>query len=56
MTNPSEAEAYDLGYDAYWEGVDESDNPFEEEEEPEQRRLWDEGWCKARADDYDESD
>jgi ribosome modulation factor len=49
-------EAYDLGYDAYWEGADESVNPFEEEEEPENHLAWEQGWRKARADDYDESD
>ena len=47
-------EAYDVGYDAYWDGVDESDNPFKEYEEPENRRAWDEGWRKARVDDHDE--
>ena len=51
-----EHEAYDLGYDAYWEGADESDNPFDAHKEPENRLAWDEGWRKARADDYDESD
>ena len=24
-------EAYDEGYDAYWDGVDVSDNPYEED-------------------------
>lgn len=49
-------EAYDEGYDAYWDGVDEDDNPFKEEDEPENRRQWDAGWRKARVNDYDESE
>ena len=24
-------DAYDEGYDAYWEGVDDSDNPYKED-------------------------
>ncbi len=26
-------EAYDEGYDAYWEGVDDSDNPYDYDED-----------------------
>lgn len=52
----NENEANALGYDAYWEGVDESDNPFDPDTEAEYRLAWDEGWRKARGDDYDERD
>jgi len=47
-------EAFDEGYDAYWDGVDVSDNPFEEETE--ERKSWEEGWRAARKHDYDERD
>ena len=40
----------------YWDGVDESDNPFAEEKETEARVAWEQGWRKARVDDYDEDD
>ena len=52
----SDHEAYDAGYDAYWDGADRDDNPYDQEEEPNKRRLWEEGWLKAREDDYDESE
>ena len=48
--------AYDEGYDAYWDGVDVADNPYDEEEEAAARLAWEEGWRKAREHDYDESD
>jgi hypothetical protein len=40
MTNH---EAYDEGYDAYWEGVDVSDNPCDEENETDARLAWEQG-------------
>ena len=46
--------AFDEGYDAYWEGVDVSDNPHDEETDD--RRSWEEGWRAARKHDYDESE
>ncbi len=49
-------EAFDEGYDAYWEGVDDSDNPYDEEQEADQRLSWEQGWRKARQHDYDEDD
>ena len=49
-------EAYDEGYDAYWDGVDVSGNPYDQEKEPEKRRSWEDGWREARKHDYDESD
>ena len=49
-------EAYDEGYDAYWEGVDDSDNPYDEEQEADARLSWELGWRKARQHDYDEDD
>jgi ribosome modulation factor len=47
-------DAYEEGYDAYWNGADISDNPFDEETE--ERQLWYEGWRAARKHDYDESE
>ena len=48
--------AFDEGYDAYWEGVDVSDNPYDEEKEADARLSWEQGWRKARQHDYDEDD
>jgi hypothetical protein len=47
-------DAYDEGYDAYWDGVDVSGNPHEEDTD--ERRSWEEGWRAARKHDYDESE
>ncbi len=49
-------EAYDEGYDAYWDGVDCEENPYDPEQEPEKRNSWEEGWREARKHDYDEDD
>jgi hypothetical protein len=53
MTNN---DAFDEGYDAYWEGADVTDNPHESEKEPEELKSWEEGWREARRHDYDERD
>lgn len=47
-------EAFEDGYDAYWEGMDVSGNPHDEATE--EYRLWEGGWRAARKHDYDESD
>jgi ribosome modulation factor len=47
-------DAFIEGYDAYWEGVDASNNPYDAETV--ERQAWDDGWRAARKDDYDESD
>jgi ribosome modulation factor len=47
-------DAFGEGYDAYWDGVDVSGNPYDEETE--ERRSWEEGWRSARKHDYDESE
>lgn len=47
-------DAFDEGYDAYWDGRDVSDNPYDEETE--ERRHWEDGWRAARKHDYDESE
>jgi ribosome modulation factor len=44
--------AYDEGYDAYWDGVDVTDNPYDEGMEG--RQFWEAGWRAARKHDYDE--
>jgi hypothetical protein len=46
--------AYDEGYDAYWDGGDVSDNPYDEGTD--ERPFWEEGWRAARKHDYDESE
>ena len=48
-------EAYDIGYDAYWEGAETTDNPYDPEEDAEAFRSWEDGWRKARVHDYDET-
>jgi ribosome modulation factor len=53
MTNHT---AYDEGYDAYWDGVNVSDNPYDEEKDADARLSWEQGWRKAREHDYDESE
>jgi len=47
-------DAYDEGYDAYWDGVEVSDNPYEEDTNG--HRSWEEGWRAARKQDHDESE
>jgi len=49
-------DAFDEGYDAYWEGVDVSDNPYDAEKDADARLSWEQGWRKARQHDYDESE
>ncbi len=49
-------DAYEEGYDAYWDGADSSDNPYDEAEEADARLAWEQGWRKAREHDYDESE
>ena len=49
-------DAYELGYDTYWEGALQTDNPHDPVNEVNCFQSWQEGWRKARADDYDESD
>jgi ribosome modulation factor len=49
-------EAFEQGYDDYWDGLAREDNPYEAEKEPEKHRWWEEGWLAARKHDYDERD
>ena len=38
-------EAFDEGYDAYWEGVEDGDNPYDEDTESDARiSSWEEGY------------
>lgn len=50
----SHDDAFEEGYDAYWEGVDVSDNPHEKATD--KHRSWEDGWRTARKHDYDESE
>jgi hypothetical protein len=50
-----ETTVFDEAYDAYWEGVDVTDNPYDETDE-EKRESWEAGWRAARKHDYDETE
>jgi ribosome modulation factor len=52
----TDRQAHDEGYDAYWDGVDIDDNPYDKETESVQRESWETGWREARKHDYDESE
>jgi hypothetical protein len=52
----TDTDAYEEGYDTYWDGGDASENPYDEKEEPDARLAWEQGWRKAQEQDYDESD
>jgi ribosome modulation factor len=47
-------DAYEEGYDAYWDGVDVTDNPYEADTTD--HRSWEAGWRAARKHDYNESE
>ena len=49
-------DAYDEGYDAYWDGRGREDNLYDAEKEPEKRDSWEQGWREARKHDFDESE
>ena len=51
----STTDAFEEGYDAYWDGVDAGGNPYGEDE-PKERQGWESGWRAARKHDYDESE
>jgi ribosome modulation factor len=52
----TDSDAFEMGYDAYWDGVDVADNPFQQEEAAESHASWNEGWHEARQHDFDESE
>jgi hypothetical protein len=37
-------DAYEEGYNAYWNGVDVSDNPYGKKTDAAQRESWEAGW------------
>ena len=49
-------EAYDIGYDAYWDGAEVTENPYDADDEADSFKSWEDGWRKAREHDYDEGD
>lgn len=49
-------DVFEEGYDAYWNGHDREDNPYDHEQEGDKRNVWEEGWHKAREHDYDEDE
>lgn len=52
----TDRDAFEMGYDAYWDGVDRQDNPFDPGEDAEGHGSWIEGWYEARKHDLDESE
>jgi len=48
--------AFYEGYNAYWEGVDVSDNPYDKKTDADEWESWEAGWREARKHDYDESE
>ncbi len=52
----STREAFGAGYDAYWDGVQREENPYDLQEDPVDHKAWLEGWKKAHKHDYDESE
>jgi ribosome modulation factor len=48
--------AYDEGYDAYWDGGQREENPYDPEKQPQEHAAWREGWEQAQQHDYDESE
>lgn len=49
-----DANAYGEGYDAYCNGVDISENPYDANEDPNAHRSWEDAWREGRAGDDDE--
>ena len=49
-------DAFDAGYDAYWDGVDLEDNPYDQEKNADEFESCIAGWREARKHDYDESE
>ena len=47
----AEANAFEEGYDAYWDGVDPDDNPHPSGTQ--QQCSWDQGWSQAQLEDSD---
>jgi ribosome modulation factor len=50
----TDTDAFQKGYDAYWDGLDVTDSPYDEGSE--ENLAWHEGWYEARRHDYDESE
>jgi len=48
----TEDEAFETGYEAYWEGVDPDDNPHQAGTN--EHFSWDEGWSQAELEDDEE--
>jgi hypothetical protein len=56
LTPPKNNKPFGEGFDLYWEGDNESDNPYDEEKEADARLSWEQGWRMAREYDNDEDD
>jgi len=52
----NDSDAFEEGYDAYWDGLPVEDNPHDPAEQPGEHKAWEEGWLAARKHDYDESE
>lgn len=53
MIPTDEDYAYEIGMDAAYEGLDESENPFDPDNEPEAWHAWADGWNAAADADND---
>jgi len=49
-----DANAYGKGYEAYCGGLDISENPYGESQNPNAHHSWEQGWRKGRTDDDEE--
>lgn len=50
----TDREAFEVGYDAYWDGVDIEDNPYDQGKNGDEFESWVTGWREARKHDYDD--
>ncbi len=51
-----DADAFGEGYDAYCNGVDITDNPFDANKDPIAHRSWEDAWREGHAHDEEESE
>lgn len=49
MNDPKPPDYYDEGYNAYWNGREQEENPYERKTEA--FGLWEDGWHEARDQD-----
>jgi ribosome modulation factor len=52
----TDSDAFEAGYDAYWDGAACDENPYDQEREAIQYNSWHQGWREAWKHDYDDSE